>query len=562
VRFGWLNLVPVIALLIIPVGAARAEKGDRVALIIANSNYEHGNSLKNPSADAALVEAALKKAGFQSISMNADVGNGAMRDALRRFSLAATRAEVALVYYAGHGVKAEDTDWLIPVDATLQASNDLEFEAVDMNLVLRSVSGAKFKIVILDACRDNPFTRGWTANDRGSPQGLGETRTDGVLMIFSAAPGQLALDGDGENSPFAQAVANWIPAPGLEIHVLGSKIRDDVLKSTQGRQQPYVNASISGDLFTFVDGSPVDRGSGAGGVNTSTGHEGVTPPAPPAAPEVKAIRDCPDICPDLVLVPAGAFMMGSDEAETGRGSDEGPRHKVSIPAFAAARGPVTVGQFSKFVAETGRDLGNSCFTADGPNAQIAQRTDRSWKTPDFPQGEDHPVVCVSWDDAKAYAAWLSKKTGKSYRLLSEAEYEYTARAGSDSIYWWGDQASSACDYANGEDLDFKAQYPSWVVTECHDGFVYTSPVGHYRVNKFGLYDMIGNAWSWTEDCYVDSYAGTPTDGAANPSGTCAARVIRGGSWMVSSRMLRSAKRADVKPQTRSSVIGFRVARSP
>jgi hypothetical protein len=244
---------------------ARADGSRRVALVIANAHYSNANGLKNPTNDAVLVVGALKRAGFATIDSEADLTNGALRDALRRFSAAAAGADVAVIYYAGHGIEARGTNWLLPVDATLQTDSDLDYEAVNLELALRATSGARMRMVVLDACRDNPFGRSWGSEVRAVSQGLGEIKTDDVLVIYSAAPGQTAMDGVGANSPFAEALARRLPEPGMEIHLLGGKVRDDVLKLTAGRQRPYVSASISGEPFVFVDGPAnvtVVRGGG------------------------------------------------------------------------------------------------------------------------------------------------------------------------------------------------------------------------------------------------------------------------------------------------------------
>ncbi|HLZ82656.1 MAG TPA: caspase family protein [Caulobacteraceae bacterium] len=246
-------------------GLARADAPRRVALVIANADYVSGGSLKNPINDASLIEAALKKAGFQLVHTRENLGTGAFNHALRAFSAEAAGAEAAVIYFAGHGVEAQGTNWLLPTDVTLQSPSDLEYEAIDINKVLRATQGAKVRMVVLDACRNNPFTRtrSWTVETRATQGGLGEVSVDDVLVLYSAAPGETALDGTGADSPFAQALAQRLPEPGLEIHVLGGKVRDDVLRMTGVRQRPYVSASISGDTFYFVPGNATANPAGA-----------------------------------------------------------------------------------------------------------------------------------------------------------------------------------------------------------------------------------------------------------------------------------------------------------
>ena len=272
-------------------------------------------------------------------------------------------------------------------------------------------------------------------------------------------------------------------------------------------------------------------------------------------------RDCAD-CPEMVVVPAGSFMMGSPSSEAGRDDDEGPRHRVTISApFAVGVHEVTRGQFGRFVSVTGRAMGNSCWAHEG--GEWKNRSGRGWRSPGFGQSDAHPVVCVSWDDAQAYVRWLSGETGKSYRLLSESEWEYVARAGSSSSRYWGNDPSDACRYANVADRTAKEEHPDWpwMIHECRDGHVYTAPVGRYAANDFGLHDVLGNVWEWTADCWNDSYAGAPDDGRAWTRGECSRRVLRGGSWYVNPRNVRAAYRFRDGTGARNNDLGFRLART-
>jgi len=243
----------------------------------------------------------------------------------------------------------------------------------------------------------------------------------------------------------------------------------------------------------------------------------------------------------MVVIPTGSFSMGSPASEPGRGTDEGPQHFVTIGyRFEVSKYPITFEEW------------DACVSDGGCNNRPA---DQGWG-----RGA-RPVINVSWDDAQSYVRWLSGKTGQPYRLLSEAEYEYVNRAGATTAYWWGNDPNAACAYANGPDLDFKAQYPNWTVVNCHDGFVTTSPVGHFLPNAFGLYDTTGNVWEWVEDCYHGSYDGAPTDGSPWTTGDCSQRVLRGGSWGNNPANLRAANRGWNTTDDRLNDIGFRVART-
>jgi formylglycine-generating enzyme required for sulfatase activity len=295
------------------------------------------------------------------------------------------------------------------------------------------------------------------------------------------------------------------------------------------------------------------------------------PPAVPAAPLVsrhvvgETFVDCVGpFCPEMVMIPPGRFLMGSPNYEQDRRDNEGPVHEVNIGyAFAASKYPVTRGQWRAFLAATGRSASSGCFGWNLSTRKWEPRPEYSWLNPGFAQEDSHPVVCVSWNEAEDYASWLSQKTGHRYRLLSEAEYEYINRAGSNGPYFWGNTEVGQCRYANGADATVKARIPgwSWPTVDCSDGYVFTSSVGSFKPNGFGLYDTTGNVWSLTQDCYHDSYSGAPTDGSAWTTGNCARRVGRGSAWSAGRGELRAARRDWGSAAYAAGNQGLRVARS-
>lgn len=255
-------------------------------------------------------------------------------------------------------------------------------------------------------------------------------------------------------------------------------------------------------------------------------------------------RDCAD-CPLLRFVPAGHFTMGSPDREAGRQPAEAPRHPVTIRRpFAIGIYDVTRAEFAAFAKATGFPSDPKC----------------DWRSPTvrgqpINQSESDPVVCVSWGDAKAYADWLSSKTRHSYRLPSEAEWEYAARAGSSASRPWGRR--NARDFANYGSNECCAPFAGG-----RDRWLYTSPVGSFPANGFGLYDMLGNVWQRTEDCGHENYSSAPRDGSAWISGgDCTIRILRGGAWFASLDQLRIAVRAADPAEFRKNDIGFRVVRS-
>jgi len=236
-------------------------------------------------------------------------------------------------------------------------------------------------------------------------------------------------------------------------------------------------------------------------------------------------RECAEDCPEMIVIPAGEFTMGSPPTETGRYANEGPQHKVTIASpFAVSKVDVVFRDWDACVAVGG------C----APVSDVYGR-------------DSMPVINVTWDDAKQYLGWFSKMTGKSYRLLTEAEWEYAARAGTTTAYYWGDEIGMGNASCNGCGSQWDNRG--------------TSPVGSFKPNAFGLYDMAGNVMQWVQDCYPGDYTGAPTDGSAWTSGDCSRHVARGGSWVTNPQGLRLANRLGSFTGFRSSILGFRVGRT-
>jgi formylglycine-generating enzyme required for sulfatase activity len=269
----------------------------------------------------------------------------------------------------------------------------------------------------------------------------------------------------------------------------------------------------------------------------------------------------------MVVIPGGRFSMGSPEGSVDRYPNEGPVHEVAIASpFAVGKYPVTYTQFAAFVADTGYDAETECWTFE--DGEGAVRPGRSWRNPGFSTGGNEPVLCLSWDDAKAFVNWIAQKTGKSYRLLSEAEWEYAARGSTSPVpytrYFFGDNERDLCLYGNTMDhiakISIKAN-PNWPFGACSDGYAFAAPVGSFKPNGFGLYDMVGNAWQYTEDCYHDTYDGAPSDGSARTTGDCEARTGRGGGWSVFPKNVHVTMRGHSLHDKRFTASGLRLART-
>jgi formylglycine-generating enzyme required for sulfatase activity/catechol 2,3-dioxygenase-like lactoylglutathione lyase family enzyme len=291
--------------------------------------------------------------------------------------------------------------------------------------------------------------------------------------------------------------------------------------------------------------------------------------APAATARVRAgtLRDCA-LCPELVVVPAGRFTMGSTTINAMRGNEarpEGPVREVTIArAFAAGRTEVTYAQFASFVELAGYRPAGRCRVGldEERSADLDFRGPILGRKP----APDEPVACVSWIDAKAYAAWLSGLTGQRYRLLTEAEWEYAARAGSTTKWPWGERDLDACRYENTFDLDGAAGLPqgtrlSWEPLGCRDGHGRIAPVASYPPNAFGLHDMLGNVWEWVEDCSFELYPPAPLDGTAvQATGDCEKRAVRGASWYARQDRHRPSFRGRDPQDTAAHQFGFRIAR--
>jgi len=827
----------------------------RIALVIGNSVYERVPQLQNPVQDATAMSQMFKAAAFDAVTLRLDLKASELRRALRDFSDDARDADIAIIYFAGHGLEIQGTNYLIPVDAVLERDIDAFDEAVPLDRLLHAMEPARqLRLVILDACRDNPFAksmkhggasrpfdRGLARIEQGGLASVGQTSLN-TLVAFAAKAGSTAADGDAKNSPFTAALIKYLPTPGLDLRKAFGFVRDEVLKVTHNQQEPFIYGSLGGNDVPLVPQpapqvdpdtaarSDYELASGINGIATwdsfvkkyPTGFysdlaraqrerllaakaaedaraaaaqqardEAAKAAAAREADQKKALAEaadaarrataqkfaeeaaaaaaadaerqrqaaqaieeakaaeaarveaaqkareeaaraeaadaaqraaaqklaeeaaaaeaerqrlaaqaieeakaaeaarvetaqkareeaaraeaaeaarraaaqklaeevaaadaerqrlagireakaaeivhvetaeakadgqvklaallpghpaqgqdgstaehagCADVspllaslspdtaralslseecglkpkqgfkecenCPEMVVVPAGEFLMGSSKEEISKrlaAGNEAPQHKVVIAqTIAVGRFEVTRDQYAAFVDATGHQGSGRCFTLEQNTPQ--ERENRSFLMPGYAQEGNHPVVCISWTDAQAYVDWLARITGKSYRLPSEAEYEYAARAGGTARHGASDDPAQLCRFVNGADQSAKAAgLPDDAdYMECTDGFPYTAPVGSFAQNAFGLNDLIGNVWEWTADCFADDYRAAPADGSARGQQDCPARTVRGGDWFSAAALLRPAVRASAKADSHYDDIGFRVVRT-
>ncbi|MDY0872552.1 SUMF1/EgtB/PvdO family nonheme iron enzyme [Dongia rigui] len=543
-----------------------AEASPRIALVIGNGGYDAGiGALPNPGRDAELMAKSLTEVGFVVTTL-VDADQKAMKRAISDFgqSLVAAGPEATgLFYYAGHGVQIGGTNYLIPLAARIQNEADAEIEGVDAGWVLKQMEFAnnRVNVVILDACRNNPLPRSL----RSASNGLARMDAPkGSFIAYSTAPGDVAQDGSNGNSPYAAALAQAITAAPAPIEEMFRNVRVAVMQATGDAQIPWDSSSLTGAFYFRESAQPAPPAEAEAAA--------AAPPSQTAAPTTRSqteagppqagtiFRDCPD-CPDMVVVPAGRFVMGAPKEDEDRRPDESPVHKVSIAApFALMTTEVTRDQFTAFVDATGRDMSDGdCYLADDKEG----RSDDSanWLQPGFAQQGNEPAVCVSWRDAIAYAEWLSNKAGATYRLPTEAEWEYATRAGRQGFLPWEENsAADACHIGNSFDASGHKQYPGLEASPCEDGAVHTAAVGSYQPNRFKLFDMAGNVWEWVQDCYRADYKDAPGDGSAVILDVCPDHVARGGSWIDGQWDFRFARRYAVDGWGRENIVGFRLAR--
>lgn len=522
----------------------------RVALVIGNSKYETtGWALANPANDARLMKQSLEAVGFQ-VELLIDATEDEMEDAFvghgRRLSAAGEDA-VGLIYFAGHGIQSQGYNYLIPVDANAQTEQDVWAQAPRLGQALQHVraAGNGVNFVILDACRNNPLPS--SSRSAGSGGLAPVARSRGLLVSYSTEPGYTATDGDGRNSPYTQALAAIIQQDGLIAEQVFKRVADQVHQATGGAQTPFYNSGLIGDDFCFGDcDKPAPAAIDAGLLfqMASMGRDvGDVEPAPAeervvASVEGMAFKDC-DRCPEMVVIPAGTYLMGSPEDEFDRKNDEGPQREVQIAKLAVGKFEITFGEYQACL-----DAGACTFD---PKTEL--RADES-----FWAGASYPVMNVNMDDVRAYLDWLNSQVdGAPYRLLSEAEWEYAARARTTTPFSTGDGISSEQANYNGQrTYRRKPAGGAWLRAPV--------PVGSYAANAFGLFDVHGNVAEWTADCYRSSYAGLPSTGGTIAGRESCGRSVRGGDFQKVPSYVRSATRDQVPPSRRDEQVGFRVAK--
>jgi formylglycine-generating enzyme required for sulfatase activity len=495
-----------------PIDSSVFEK--RYALVIGNNAYKHARPLRNAVNDANDINAILKKLGFE-VTLVTDATRLGMINQIRELAKrAAEQQAVILFYYSGHGIEVSNDNWLVPIDATAEKLADVPGVCVSLDFLMRQLETAntRINILILDACRDAPFF------GRTSGGGLAPAANTpaGTMIAFSTAPRHVALDGKGRNSPYTGSLLQYITTPSDRIEDVFMKVRLD-MEANAVTQTPWESSSLKGKFYFNPNGrfqiadTAANRDSYS---NVSTRSTLVTPKVavPPSQLEFVEKQTGADF--KMRYIKSGGFKMGNEDSDAY--SDEKPPHWIEMGDFYLGKYEVTFDEYDKFCEATGQ----------------ARPSDNGWG-----RGR-RPVINVSWEDAIEYCNWLSTRTGKKYRLPTEAEWEYAARADTTTKYSGSNEVGRVAWYAGNSSEK-------------------TQIVGKKKPNSYDLYDMSGNVWEWCNDVKRDYGSNSLSQGSVNT-----ARILRGGSWDERPRSTRVANRFDENAKLREANIGFRVALTP
>ncbi|MDI9357247.1 MAG: SUMF1/EgtB/PvdO family nonheme iron enzyme [Chitinophagaceae bacterium] len=545
----------------------------RLALVIGNANYPGSSVLKNPVNDAVLMTNTLRSLGFEVISTN-NATKQVMESSIRRFSEKLSQTKVALFYYAGHGMQVDGKNYLIPIDAKLDKKGDCKYEAIPINFIVEEFEQYpdNVNIVILDACRNDPF-RSWgrSSANRGFKAVL---PLAGTIIAFATSEGSTASDGTGENGTFTEALVKQMKKY-QPIETVFKSTRIEVMNKTNKQQVPQdwsqltgefyftetatkttftktneptiaiveedlstygsieITSKINGDIY--IDREYVKKATADTKItikNIKTGKHSIeikTDDNKTLTEEVTIIEnetisittgeaeskplDLP-IAGEMVYIPEGTFQMGSNDGE----KDEKPLHSVTISAFYIMKYEVTQGLWTEIMEENPSSF-NECYQC--------------------------PVEQVSWDDIQIFIKKLNTRTGKRFRLPTEAEWEYAAKGGENYTYAGSNNINEVAWYRGNSER--------------------THHVGQKKPNGYGLYDMTGNVWEWCQDCYNSSYyASSPAINPVSPSDSFlkCTFVLRGGSWNRKDENCRSSNRDGNYSESRDYNYGFRLVLVP
>jgi formylglycine-generating enzyme required for sulfatase activity len=601
--------------------------GKRVALVIGNSHYPD-NVLPHSQNDAKDIAKILRGYHFTVIHKQ-DLNQAEMDKAILEFKQSLTSDDIGLFYFAGHGIQINQQNYLMPIDLKIHKSELqlLKYHAMNAQYpidVMKAV-GSRVKIVILDVAPSDPFNK-FKKDSSLSDELAAMYMPTGTIISYSTALDKKSFgsNGKGRNSLYTSHLLEVMKTPGLAIKQVFRQAAIQVTLASDGKQVPWHSDSLTDEIEIFCFITPCQK-LGKEAKNlwqekevrakklrwrvekwakeeqkeksrqaiiefqllTKRQSQSVQPSFfPPNNTQfwfsAKVFSDRlfnGGLGPKMVMMPAGSFRMGiKDEGW----NEERPKHRVSMAhQFAMGQNEVTVAEFRRFVKATGYKTDAEEGEKKGcwiyQDIYWYKLKDANWRNPYFFQNDNHPVVCVSWNDAVAYAKWLSEQTDQQYYLPSEAEWEYAARAKTSTQRYWGNNPDHACHYANVADQTSqykkkffswimqtgkpKKEFSSWVIHNCIDGYIYTAPVGSFKQNNFGLYDMLGNVWEWCADPWHSSYKNAPIDGSIwDQGGENSLRVIRGGAWNTKPKYVRTAFRFNYSREDGYYDLGFRLSR--
>jgi formylglycine-generating enzyme required for sulfatase activity len=601
--------------------AQEAASSKKVALLIGVNKYDRRGfrDLEFAERDVEEMQPLLEQAGYEVRVLTAGA-SGANRATLENIEAAVesllkdrTKHDLVLIALAGHGLQLE-----VPgPDGRLQAESffcpcdairDEPRSMLSMGKLFDDINrrGGEHNLVLVDACREDP-TRG-----RGMDGGTVKALPEGVAILFGCRAGQKTYEtknAGGGHGVFFHYVLEGLRGKAVNedgevtwnrLHeYVARRLKNDaaeIVGDASLRQTPNLIANLGGESPVLLSPRKADAAPSPPPPpgkrdypNWTPWHaeeeqfqRGIDAPALLVAPfderTAKARQEAwarrlgkksmeeNSIGMKLVLIPSGEFMMGTPEPDYSRPLDQ-RQHRVRITQpFYLGMHEVTVGQFREFVraesykTESERDgRGGDGYNVKENRTEV-HKPEYTWENVGWVQSDHHPVVNVTWNDAYAFCKWLSKKEGCTYRLATEAEWEYACRAGTITIYQHGDSVRGLTSVGNIEDLTAKDTFPlKTSVADERDGYVFTAPVGKFKANAFGLYDMVGNVEEWCEDNYRKDYEALPVADPVNVDGTDY-RVMRGGSWFSDTRWGGSAARYECGSWSRSTYIGFRVVR--
>ena len=559
----------------------------KLALVIGNSNYKV-SPLKNPVNDAKDMARVLKRLGFRVIhKSNAD--QKSMEKAISAFGrILRKRGGVGLFYYAGHGIQVNGRNYLVPVDANIESESDVRYESVDAGRVLGKMddAGNDINVIILDACRNNPYAKSFRSADKGLAR-MDAPR--GSIVSYSTAPGSVAADGKGRNGIYTKHLIKYMQKPGLTIEQVMKNVRIAVLNDTNYKQTPWESTSLTGNFYFSGKGykaptKPAIALKKTKTVNNRDSFANLLARSKERKAEKlervkKLINDVlkykkitkSDIDYETKVSMWGIFTEEYPKWSNGVKNGDYLRlvgkavgTDIALINIAKEKQLYELEKFTNSIDQKFLHIKPGSFTM-GSNSgdddekpahkvtltkgfymQTTEVTQKQWRlvmgnNPSSFKGDNLPVEQVSWNDIKKFIEKLNSREGTNkYRLPTEAEWEYSCRAGSTS------------KYANNNNLDSVGWYNGNSGRKTHE-------VGQKKANAWGLYDMFGNVWEWCEDWKGDYPSKSVTDPVGPSSGSH--RVDRGGSWYSEVGFCRSAIRGYYPPESRYRHLGFRLCRT-